>query len=104
MITLRINNSSQTNSNIEEQWIREQIQNRRAEGQAICVEFEVHYKDVNMIFPFGNCPSRSNGGGGGQNFSKRTWELIDFWKRIKDREINPGLIISFWKHILNACN
>jgi len=102
MISLRINNNSQSDAKIEEQWIREQIQNRRSNEKSICVEFEVHCGDVNMIFPFGNCSSGS-GGGSKQKLSKRALKLIDGWEKAKDKKLDPGLIISFWKHLLKTC-
>lgn len=103
MLILRINQNSQMNSEIKERWIREQIQNRRVKNESICVEFEVHCDDVNMIFPFGNC-SNGSGGGGKSQLSKRALRLIDDWKEVKDKKINPGLVISFWKHLKRVCN
>ena len=100
MITIRINQASETDLGISPQWIKEQIQNRRKDGSAICVLFEINCTEMQINLSFGQCPS---GNGGGRAPNKREEQLIEEWRRVKDRELNPGLIISFWQHVKKAC-
>ena len=100
MITIRINQASESNSGIKPQWISEQIQNRRKDGASICVVFEVKCSGIDIRLPLGQCPQ---GNGGGREPNKRELQLIDKFEKMKGKEINPGLIISFWQHLKKVC-
>ncbi|SMO65331.1 hypothetical protein [Gracilimonas mengyeensis] len=100
MITIRINQATEKGSGIRPRWISEQIQNRRRDNASICVVFEVNCSDVSLILPMGQC---HQGNGRERKPNRKEQKLIDNFQKIKDDEINSGLIISFWQNLKKVC-
>ncbi|WP_421773726.1 hypothetical protein [Gracilimonas sp.] len=102
MITITINGESQSNEYITQQWIAEQINNRRKDNQPICVKIHIDTEHANIKLSSRDCPKGDGGGKPIEKFSKRAQQYYKEWTKrdLHDRDINPGLIISFWKYLL----
>lgn len=105
MVKLTINGYSQSNSNINERWIQEQIGNRNRDKQPICIEIEINCGDINIILRNGGCPSSGNGGKPINRFSKGSQQIFALWEKagFMEEQLNPGMLISFWKKYLKNC-
>jgi hypothetical protein len=105
MISISINGEKQSDSNINQQWIAEQINNRRHIGQSICVIFKIRCGDVDVSLSGGDCP----GSGNGQpidSFNDRTQQVIRKWqdKGFGEEPVKAGMVISFWEYVSKRCN
>lgn len=105
MISITINGEEQRNANISERWIADQINNWQRAGQGICIIFRIRCGDVHVNLSAGKCPPSGNGKPI-SDFNTNTRRLIQKWqqKGFSDKEIKPGMVISFWKYVNKFCN
>lgn len=105
MISIRINGEEQRNANITEQWIAEQINNRKHTGQTICVVFQIRCGDINVNLSSGECPPAGNGKPV-SSFNAKTQKVIKVWedRGLREKKVNTGRVISFWKFLKKTCS
>jgi hypothetical protein len=71
MITIKIGTSEQSFQNADENWINQQINGRRRDGQSVCVRVVINESSINMALSTPNC---AGGGGGGRPPTSRSSE------------------------------
>lgn len=105
MISIEINGEKQSNDNIKEQWIAEQINNRLHDNQSLCVTFEIRCGNIDVIIPSSNCPSTDNVRPI-SSFNTKTRQVIERWHEIESQErgINTGMVIKFWEYLKRLCH
>ena len=103
MISLKIGSNERQNDNISNQWIAQQIRNRKKANQPICVTFRIRKDDVNLLLQSDACSKGINGSGPPPN--KKESRLIELWndKGLNSKKINPGMLISFLKQYERYC-
>jgi hypothetical protein len=99
MITVRIGTDEKDMSNsIDEQWINQEINRRRRDGETVCVRVTIHDADVQMML---STPSCGGGGGAGRPPNVAEKEIFDLWAH---RDLNqPGFtggnVVAFLKQL-----
>ncbi|MEX1135393.1 MAG: hypothetical protein WEB89_00740 [Balneolales bacterium] len=106
MITIKIGTSERRDGDINARWITDQVNSRRKTGEKICVIFKVNCDDVNLNLPSRDCPKSGGGGGGRRKLSAKVEHILDEWKKkgFPDKDINPGMVVSFWEFVKRVCD
>jgi len=83
----------------------DQVNARRREGKTFCLFFKVNCGDVNLNLPSRDCPTSGWNGGGRKPNAKEEIILGEWWKKgFPDRDVNPGMVVSFWKFVKRLCD
>ncbi len=101
MITVRIAEEERQLDAADEQWINQQINRRRADGQTVCVRVTVHKDDLDVVLSTPNCAS----GGGGRPPRPREREVLDLWNQrgLNDINFTGGSLVAFLKQLKRLC-
>lgn len=101
MITVRIAEEERQLDAADEQWINQQINRRRADGQTVCVRVTVHKDDLDVVLSTPNCAS----GGGGRPPRPREREVLDLWNQrgLNDINFTGGNLVAFLKQLKRLC-
>jgi hypothetical protein len=101
MITLRISNSNQEFQNsrdIDENWILEQINRRRHNGEKVCVRVSVNVQPVHVSLSTPGCPGI---GGGGRLPNEEEKKVFDLWDKLglNKGDFGGGTLIAFFRQL-----
>lgn len=98
MVRIRIGNDERELASADEHWIIEQINRRRAYGQAVCVRVTVHQDDLYMVLLTPNC---GDSGGNGRPPRAREKEVFDLWNQrgLNDANFTGGNLVAFLKQL-----
>ncbi len=98
MISIRIAGVVRKDGEIDAQWINQEINRRRADGQSPCVIVTINDGDVNMTLSTPNC---SGGAGGGRAPNRHEQELFDLWAKLKLNTLDfaSGQVVAFYNHL-----
>ena len=101
MITVRIAEEERQLDDADEQWINQQINWRRADGQSVCVRVTVHKDGLDMALSTPNCAS----GGGGRPPHPREMEVFDLWNQrgLNNADFTGGNLVAFLKQLRRFC-
>lgn len=82
------------------QWISQEIQGRRNDGQDVCVVVRIEADGLNVTL---STPACAKGGGGGRVPTQRERAILDLWRELGLDESNftPGAVIAFLKRLRN---
>jgi len=98
MIKIKIAEAERELDTIDESWINQQINRRRADGVTVCVQVVVKEGDVDMILATPTCaPS----GGGNRPPRAREKMVFDLWNQrgLNDAHFTGGNLIAFLKQL-----
>ncbi|MFP3984340.1 MAG: hypothetical protein ACLFV2_11715 [Desulfurivibrionaceae bacterium] len=97
-IRIQIGTSERDISDIESNWVNEQINRRKKDGVPICVRISIKQEDINISLATNDCPK---GGGGGRPPNKREKEIFDLWDKLhlNQESFSIGNLIAFLKKI-----
>ncbi|MBU4258550.1 MAG: hypothetical protein KKI12_12840 [Proteobacteria bacterium] len=98
MIRIRIGETERELGNVDESWINQQINRRRADGQTVCVKVTVHEDNLNMVLSTSTCGAN---GGGGRPPRLREKEVFDLWNQrgLNDADFTGGNLVAFLKQL-----
>lgn len=98
MIKVRIGEEERELVTADEQWINQQINRRRADGQAVCVRVTVRQNGLHMIL---STPACGGGGEGGRAPYPQEKEVFDLWDRrgLNDTGFAGGNLVAFLKQL-----
>jgi hypothetical protein len=105
MITVRVESSSggaeqhwNTLREVEESWITQQVNRRRAAGETVCVRVTVNHGAINVGFITPTC---ARSGGGGRPATTQEQTVIELWDKqgLNKADFSGGAIISFLKQL-----
>ena len=79
-------------------WINEQINRRRADGVAVCVQVTIVRDSVNLRLATVDCPHLM---GGAAVFSAEEKEVISLWEKLhlREKDFTGGNLVAFLKQI-----
>lgn len=102
MITIRIAEAERDMNNIDESWINQQINRRRADGLSVCVRVIVREDDLNLIL---STPTCSASGGSGRPLQPREKAVFDFWNKcgLSESDFTAGDLIGFLRKLRHFC-
>jgi len=97
MIKIKIAHYERLLDEVDEQWINQQINRRRAEGQAVCVRITIQERDLDMILSTPTCGVQV--GGGGRPPRSNETIVFELWDKrgFNDLSFNGGNLIAFLK-------
>lgn len=94
MITIKIGSDEVTLEQADEGWINQQINRRRRESVAVCVQVNIQEPDVRMTL---STPTCSVNGGGGRAPNQRERRIFDLWNErgLNQQDFMSGAVIAF---------
>ena len=100
MITIRIAATEVPLEEVDASWINQQINRRRADGAAVCVQVSIAERDANLLL---RTPTCGNGAGGGRPPNAREQRVIDLWNErgLNRTDFNGGSVVAFVRQLRN---
>jgi hypothetical protein len=97
-IRIQIGTSERDISDIEPNWVNEQITRRKKDGVPICVHVSIKQEEINISLTTNDCPK---GGGGGRPPTKREIEIFHLWDKLhlNQKSFSAGNLVAFLKRI-----
>lgn len=98
MITIRIADEERQLDGIDEQWVNQHINRRRADGQPVCVRVTIREGDIDMMLA---TPSCGTSGGSGRPPRPQERGLFDLWNQrgLNDADFTGGNLVAFLKRL-----
>ena len=98
MIRIKIGEAEGELGSIEESWINQQINRRRADGLSVCVRVVVQEGDLDLILATPTCGAS---GGGSRLPRPREKMVFDLWNQrgLNDTDFTGGNLIAFLKQL-----
>ena len=98
MLTVTIGQSQRQMDEVDEAWINQQINGRRADGRPVCVQVSIVTNDVNVALATPQC---AGGGGGGRPPTPRERRILDEWAqhRLNTPDYSGGQVIAFLRAV-----
>ena len=98
MVTIRIGAEARTLTDATENWINDQINRRRLDGQDVCVEVRVHTGGLDLRLATPGC---GTGGGGGRLPNPSEREVFELWTKrgLSSSSFSGGNLVAFLKQL-----
>jgi len=98
MIKIRIGEEEKVLGSVDESWINQQINRRRADGLTVCVRVIVKEGELDMILSTPTCEAS---GGGGRPPRPREKTVFDLWNQrgLNDADFTGGNLVAFLKQL-----
>jgi len=99
VITVRIGTDERDMTrDIDEQWIHQQINRRRHDGELVCVRVSIRETDAQVVLA---TPSCGGAGGGGRAPNATEREIIELWNKrgLNDSTFTGGSLVAFLKQL-----
>lgn len=96
--TISIGDSQRNLEDADAQWVAEQINRRRRDGESICVRVTINKQNLNLALSSADCPP---GAGGGRRPNREEQAVLDEWSRrgLNGSISNPGPLIAFLQQV-----
>lgn len=100
MSTIRIGSDERSLVDADPQWITQEVQARRADGQSVCVIVTIITDDLNLRLATPSCGG--SGGGGGRAPTQREKAIFDLWgqRGLNQADFSPGDVVAFVKQLI----
>lgn len=97
LIEIQIDGSKKSIDEDYESWVNQQINNRRKDGQIICVRVFIKEEQINLILSSRKCPSI----GGSRPLHAKEKVIVDLWNkcRLNTSDFHGGNLIAFLKQV-----
>jgi hypothetical protein len=97
MIEIQIAGSKKSIDEDYENWINQQINNRRKDGQIICVRVFIKEEHLNLILSSPECPPIR----GSRPLQAKEKAIVDLWNKCKlnTSDFHGGNLIAFLKQV-----
>ena len=98
MVTVTIGSDSRAGEEADPQWVTQEINRRRQDGQAVCVRVQIQEDGVAVALSTPNC---SGGAGGGRPPNAKEQRILDLWAqhRLNTNEFGPGEVVAFVRQL-----
>lgn len=98
MFTVRIGTETRDIGDATENWINEQVNRRRRERQAVCVELVVNTSGLNLRLATAGCGA---GGGGSRPPNANESRVLKLWEHrgLSATDLTAGQVIAFLKEL-----
>ncbi len=100
MSRIRIGDSERTIGEATPQWVNEQINRRRADGLAVCVQVIFDQKPLEFALSTPAC-FRGGGGGGGRPLNQEELKVLSLWEKLhlNTPDFTGGNLVAFLKKV-----
>src|SRR5947209_6315140 len=97
-IRIKIAGVEKAYEDVDESWVAQQINRRRADHQAVCVQVMVDVPGINLAL---STPTCGDGGGGGRAPNAREPEIFELWAKhhLDQVSFSVGDLTSFLKQL-----
>ncbi len=97
MVILGIGSEQRPADRVDEEWINQQIDRRRADGQTVCVTVTVDQDGLNMVLSTPGC----HAGGSGRRPRAKEKEIFDLWNQagLNDPQFSGANVVAFLKRL-----
>ncbi len=97
-IQVKIGEYEKEMAEIRPDWITEQLNRRRRQGEPVCIRVTIHQGPLNLQLATSDCPSLGGQGAALNSEERQVWEL---WKRLhlNEKEFTAGNLIAFLQQI-----
>jgi len=94
VITVNIGQEQRSLHEATPEWINQQIQRRRADGESVCVRVSILEGGLDMAL---STPNYMNSGGGGRPPSSNEKEIFHLWRErgLDDPHFSGGNLVAF---------
>lgn len=98
MVIVTIGSDSRAGEEADPQWVTQEINRRRQDGQAVCVRVQIHEDGVAVALSTPNC---AGGGGGGRAPNAKEQRILDLWAqhRLTTNEFGTGELVAFLRQL-----
>ena len=98
MVTVTIGSDGRTGEEADPQWVTQEINRRRQDGQAVCVRVQIHEDGVAVALSTPDCSSRA---GGGRPPNAKEQRIFDLWAqhRLNTNDFGPGELVAFLRQL-----
>ena len=98
MVTVTIGSDSRPGEEADPQWVTQEINRRRQDGQAVCVQVQIHEDGVAVAL---STPSCSGGAGGGRAPNAKEQRILELWAqhRLNTNEFGAGELVAFLRQV-----
>ncbi len=98
MIRIAIGGEERDYASADEQWINQQINRRRADGQTVCLRVIIREGDLDMIL---STPTCAPGGDGGRPPRPQEKQVFDLWDQrgLNDASFSGGNLVAFLRQL-----
>jgi hypothetical protein len=98
MIRVQIGDEERDLASADEQWINQQINRRRADGETVCVRVTINQGGLNMVLATPTC---GPGSGGGRRPNHDEQRVFDLWDKrgLAKGEFTGGNVVAFLKQL-----
>ena len=99
MIKIRIANEERQIETADVQWVSQQVNRRREEGQPVCVRVIIHEGGLDMILASSNCGNSAGSGGRLPNNQEK--KIFDLWDRqgLNRVDFAGGNLVAFLQQL-----
>ena len=99
MIYVRIGSVERKLEDVEESWINQEINGRKAAGETVCVRVRFDENDLNFMI---QTPTCSSGLGGGFKPNRQQQAVIDLWDKLglNRNDFTGGNLVAFLKQLM----
>lgn len=96
MVKIKIGGEERNIENVEANWINQQINRRREDGQQVCVQVRIRTDSFDLTLATPTC-----GGRGGRTPQPHEQEIFDLWKKrgLNESDFTGGNLVAFIKQL-----
>ena len=97
MIRVRIGDAERELNSVSENWVNQQINRSRADGQSVCARAIIRQDQLNMTLSTSGCPK----GSGGRPPNRYEEQVFDLWGKrgLNKEQFTCGNLIAFLKQL-----
>ena len=101
MIKIRIGNEERHLSDANKQWVTQQINNRRRDGQRVCIVVTIEEPCARVTLATPECA----GGGGGRRPNAAESNILRAWEHfgLDAVDVPPGRVVAFLNELERLC-
>lgn len=98
MIKIKIGETEREFEDIEEGWINQQINRRKADGLEVCVKVYIEKRNIDLILSTPACGSRY---GSSRSPNSTEARILDLWKErgLNQEDFTGGNLVAFLKQL-----
>lgn len=99
MITIKINQEERQLDAVDAQWINQQINRRRRDGQVVCVRIRVRTDRLQLMLSTPTCGEA----GGGRPPRPEEKRILDLWNELglNRADFTGGSVVAFLKQLVD---
>jgi hypothetical protein len=94
MIKIKIGADERMLGDVDNSWVNQQINQRRADGQSVCVRVTIQERDIDLVLTTPTCPSYA---GSPRKLSAQEEKVCDLWEQrgLRKPTFTGGNLIAF---------